>query len=91
MFSLTLNCVSYSGVKHAKFVSFIKFPNSDEEENRYLMKMSKQIKIGFIGFGKVASELSKGFQGSGLFEIWVYDKIVLDPVKKAKLKKEPEN
>ncbi|NQS89905.1 NAD(P)-dependent oxidoreductase [Patescibacteria group bacterium] len=49
------------------------------------MKMPKQIKIGFIGFGKVASELSKGLQGSGLFEIWVYDKIVLDPVKKSKI------
>ncbi|MFQ5834962.1 MAG: prephenate dehydrogenase/arogenate dehydrogenase family protein [bacterium] len=49
------------------------------------MTISKQIKIGLIGFGKVGSEFSKGFQQSGLFEVWVYDKILRDPLRKRRV------
>jgi len=49
------------------------------------MTMSRQIKIGFIGFGEVATEFSKGFQQSGLFEVWVYDKILRDPLRKRRV------
>lgn len=51
------------------------------------MTMSRQIKIGFIGFGKVATEFSKGFQQSGLLEVWAYDKILEDPLQKSKMQK----
>jgi 3-hydroxyisobutyrate dehydrogenase-like beta-hydroxyacid dehydrogenase len=49
------------------------------------MTISKQIKIGLIGFGKVGSEFSKGFQQSGLFEVWVYDKILRDPLRRRRV------
>ncbi len=51
------------------------------------MTISKYVKMGFIGFGKVASEFSKGFQQSGLFEIWVYDKIFRDPLHRRRVEK----
>ncbi|GAH86662.1 unnamed protein product, partial [marine sediment metagenome] len=57
------------------------------EEKQDLMTMSRQIKIGFIGFGKVATEFSKGFQQSGLLEVWAYDKILEDPLQKSKMQK----
>lgn len=51
------------------------------------MTMSRQIKMGFIGFGKVATEFSKGFQQSGLLEVWAYDKILEDPLQKSEMQK----
>lgn len=51
------------------------------------MGISRKKKIGFIGFGTVASEFSRGFDRSGLLEVWAYDKILEDPLQKGKMQK----